>query len=139
MQSHEFSFALAPETLLQGGAFVLREVVGRGGTSFTYRAFDVRLAREVAIKEFFPWGSVREERQVIASSEIEYSTARAAFIEEARALARFDHPHIVRVFSVFEENNTAYIVEEFLHGHTLQHELDEEGALPPDKALETLR
>jgi serine/threonine-protein kinase len=97
------------------------------------------LAREVAIKEFFPWGSVRDERRVIASSEIEYSTSRAAFTEEARALARFDHPHIVRVYSVFEENNSAYIVEEFLHGHTLQHELNEDGALPFDEAIETLR
>lgn len=136
---HENLFTLAPETVLQNGAFVLREVVGRGGTSFTYRAFDVRLAREVAIKEFFPPGSIRHEREVFANNAIEYSTSCAAFIEEARALARFDHPHIVRVFAVFEENNSAYIVEEFLHGHTLQHALDSDGALALDDALETLR
>ena len=45
----------------------------------------------------------------------------------------------MRVFAVFEENNSAYIVEEFLHGHTLQHELDQNGALSMDAAMETLR
>ena len=132
--SHDFQHSLPPETALQNGAFVLREAVGRGGTSFTYRALDVRLNREVAIKEWFPIGASRDGLKVRAS-EIEYSL-RAAFVEEARALARFDQPNIVRVFAVFEENDAAYIVEEFLDGHTLQHILDASGAFEIDSALQ---
>ena len=132
--SHDYFHALPPATALQNGAFVLREAVGRGGTSFTYRALDVRLGREVAIKEWFPHGSSRDGLNVRAS-EIEYSM-RAAFVEEARALARFDHPNIVRVFAVLEENAAAYIVEEFLDGHTLQHILDASGAFEIDDALQ---
>ena len=132
--SHDYQHALLPKTTLQNGAFVLREAVGRGGTSFTYRALDVRLNREVAVKEWFPLGASRESLDVRVS-EIEYSL-RAAFVAEPRALARFDHPNIVRVFAVFEENSSAYIVEEFLHGHTLQHILDENGAFEIDSALQ---
>lgn len=129
--------ALPPETSLQNGAFILREEIGRGGSGFTYRAFDVALQRTVAIKEFFPFGATRDGVRV-HSSDIEYSKSRTAFVEEARNLARFAHPNIVHVFGVWEENGTAYLVTEFLRGRTLCELVEGRGALPQDEALRLL-
>lgn len=129
--------ALSPGTSLQNGAFVLAEQIGRGGSGFTYRARDVALQRDVAIKEFFPPGSARDGVRV-RSSDIEYSKSRADFLEEARNLARFAHPNIVHVFGVWEENGTAYLVMELLRGTSLRELVETRGALPQDEALNLL-
>jgi serine/threonine-protein kinase len=130
--SHDF---LPAATTLQNGHFVLREVIGRGGSGITYAARDTRLQRDVAVKEFFPPGCTRQNREVNALDQNEYSRAKAGFVEEARSLARFDHPHILRAYMVFEENNSAYLVTELLRGKSLQELVEEDGALSEAEAL----
>ncbi|MBV9469524.1 MAG: serine/threonine protein kinase, partial [Abitibacteriaceae bacterium] len=132
MTTTNIANALAPATPLQDGAFILDEVLGEGGFGITYRAHEIRLNRLVAIKEFFPTGCARAENQVQFPgdmSEREQHEARHNFLNEARILARLRHPHIVGVYTTFEENNTAYMVMEYLEGQTLQ-EMVQESADP---------
>jgi serine/threonine protein kinase len=133
--------ALRPGTKLQAGAFTVGPVLGQGGFGITYKGADMQLRRYVAIKEFFPPGSERSGQTVQpagGTTPDDYQSVKAKFIEEARALARFNHPGIVRVFSTFEENNTAYMVMEFLEGQTLEQILQERGSLPESEAVEII-
>ncbi|MBV9469727.1 MAG: protein kinase, partial [Abitibacteriaceae bacterium] len=120
--------SLAAGTGLQGGAYLIQHVLGQGGFGITYLGHDVRLRRPVAIKEFFPTGCLRQNERVQPSRTIaptQYETIKHRFLEEARTLAQFHHPGIVDVYTCFEENDTAYMVMEFLHGKTLLHLLEE--------------
>jgi len=127
--------ALPPGTPLQNGDFCITGVLGQGGSGITYSGHDARLDRVVAIKEFFPTDSARDGRSVRSGIEAEYSEAKQAFLEEARTLARFQTPNIVDVYAVFEENNTAYMVMEHLHGRSLMQLLQERGPLAESEAL----
>jgi len=139
-----FAIELPRKTRLQEGAFVLGPVIGQGGFGITYQGGDSALRRFVAIKELFPRGCVRTPgtRSVAFTggmSQTAFATVKAKFIEEARTIARFNHPSIVRVYAVFEENNTAYMVMEFLEGKTLQRLLEEKGSLNEREAVEYIR
>lgn len=129
---------LASQSGLQNGALLIECVLGRGGFGITYRARDARRGRAVAIKEFFPTGCVRRENQVQpppATTPEAFAAARANFLEEARVLSGLRHPNIVRVQSCFEENGTAYMVMEHLHGETLLQRIERDGPLPADEAI----
>src|SRR5215813_6634577 len=111
--------ALPPGTML--GDYRLDAVIGHGGFGITYRAFDTQLAKIVAIKEYLPVEfAVRHgEREVVARGARfaeDFAWGRDRFLDEARALARFRHPHIVPVLRYFEANGTAYMVMEFEDG-----------------------
>jgi eukaryotic-like serine/threonine-protein kinase len=115
---------LSSGTLLQGGHYRVDYALGQGGFGITYRAFDVNLERPVAIKEFYPQGYVQRdsttEDLIIPSSTAEsYHRWLGRFEREGRILARLTHPGIVKVFSLFKERNTAYLVMELLQGGTL--------------------
>lgn len=112
---------LAPGVELSDGRFAVRRVLGRGGFGITYEVDDRRLQRRVAIKELFPDSAVRHGSMVLTPphARTSFAQARERFLGEARVLARFSHPGIVRVFEVFEEHNTAYLVMELLEGRTL--------------------
>ena len=112
---------LAPRAELSAGRFSVRRVLGRGGFGITYEVDDRRLQRRVAIKELFPDSAVRHGSMVLTPphARTSFAQARERFLGEARVLARFSHPGIVRVFEVFEEHNTAYLVMELLEGRTL--------------------
>ena len=102
----------------------IQAVLGQGGFGITYRAFDTNLERIVAIKEYLPTGvAVRERNQklhpISDEAEEHYRWGFERFVAEARVLARFNHPNIVRVLNVFEANNTAYIVMEYEAGRSL--------------------
>lgn len=116
---------------LYGGAYTVGKVLGQGGFGITYMGSDVRLRRPVAIKEFFPSGCVRHGIQVsLASPHLtpaDFSGLRQRFVQEARVVARFNHPSIVKVYDVFEENNTAYMVMEYLRGESLQKIVQKRG------------
>ena len=121
-------------TVLQGGAYVVEGVLGQGGFGITYKSRDARLNRTVALKEFFPQaqGCLRRGTTVHPSGGItlsEFHEERNKFLEEGQRLAQFQHPSIVKVFSLFEENNTAYMVMEFLKGKTLLKMVEERGPL----------
>jgi len=133
--------ALAAGTKLARGAFVLDAVLGEGGFGITYRASETALARQVAVKEFFPFGSTRDGGKVRAPSGVgdeEWKTSLEAFRQEALSLARFNHPAIVRAYAVWAENGTAYFAMEFLRGQSLQKRLDGGQPLPLDEALEVV-
>jgi serine/threonine-protein kinase len=114
--------AIAPElpvgTTLADGRYQILSVIGRGGFGITYEAGDVRLRRRVAIKELFPDTAVRHGSQVLTPPEARaaFRGARDRFLREARVLARFTHSGIVRVYEVFEDHGTAYLVMELLGG-----------------------
>ncbi len=115
---------------LNDGRFVVRSVLGRGGFGITYAVSDERLQRQVAIKELFPDSAIRHGSLVLTppQARLAFRDARNRFLGEARVLARFSHPAIVRVFEVFEEHGTAYLVMELLEGRTLSALLRGRGA-----------
>ena len=123
---------------LNNGGYAVGEVLGQGGFGITYKGGDLSLRRYVAIKEFFPQGCARQDATVQPAgtlSAADYAGVKAKFIEEARTLARFSDPGIVRVFGVFEENNTAYMVMEFLEGSTLSKRMIEQTVLDESEAV----
>ncbi len=102
----------------------LEGVLGAGGFGITYLARDVHLDKHVAIKEYLPTdlamraldGSVVP---VATEHEHDYQWGLERFIQEARTLARFSHPHIVRVNRYFEANGTGYMVMDYESGESL--------------------
>jgi len=125
-------------TKLQGGTYTVGKVLGQGGFGVIYVGSDTNLRRMVAIKEFFPEGCIRQGNVIQPSGAMpvaNYQRAKEKFREEAEALARFHHPNIVAVHSVFEESNTAYMVMQYLEGKTLQELVEERGALPEREAV----
>jgi F-box protein 11 len=132
--------ALPVGTRLQGAQYSVGKVLGQGGFGITYLGSDVGLKRAVAIKEFFPQlqGCSRTGTTVQPggmTTQAEYRDEKNKFLVEGQRLAQFQHPHIVKVFSLFEENNTAYMVMELLKGKTLLRIIEERGALEETEAL----
>jgi serine/threonine protein kinase len=109
--------------------YEVRRVLGRpGGFGVTYLAVDTKLLHEVAIKEYLPVEfAVRNPDGRIAVRSAEDATAfewgMRSFLNEARVLARCRHPGVVQAFRFFELNDTAYMVLEYVQGHTLADEL----------------
>ena len=139
---------LLPGTRLStNGRYVVGASIGNGGFAITYVAKDLLLGIKVAIKEFFPSSFVTRshlsgEKTVTAitnrSNFFEYGKRR--MLDEARTLARFaDEPCIVGVRDCFEENNTAYIVMEFIDGQTLESRLKQTGRMSVNDTIKLLR
>ena len=102
----------------------IEHILGRGSFGVTYLATDTNLDRQVAVKEYFPLDlSVRIENQFVqaisAESQEMYGACLQRFQTEARTLAKFNHPNIVRVHNVFESNQTAYMAMAYEHGESL--------------------
>jgi serine/threonine protein kinase/TPR repeat protein len=120
--------------------YVLERVLGQGGFGITYLARDANLDQQVAIKEYLPVevATRRPDASVRSRTEDQgerYRWGLDRFIREARTLARFDHPNIVRVLSVFEHNNTAYMVMRFEEGENLAALLERRRTLPEDELV----
>ena len=133
---------LPEETFLDGSYRILR-VIGAGGFGITYEAVDIKLATRVAIKEYFPleFGD-RDSSQTVrprsqATSQL-FEWGRDNFLAEARTLASFDHPSIVRVLRVFEANATAYMVMRFEKGLSFEEWLKSLGRLPTQSELDAI-
>jgi serine/threonine-protein kinase len=126
----EVTGVLSPGTELLGGVYQVNKVLGQGGFGITYQGVDLRLNRSVALKEFFPEGCWRQGTTVVSAGKwtsATYSDAKQKFLQEGQTLGQFNHSGIVRVFYYFEENNTAYMVMEYLHGRTLADLLTQRG------------
>lgn len=111
--------------------FELLEVIGEGGFGIVYRAYDHSLQREVAIKEYMPSMLARRvgDDSVHVRSDRLTATFQAglrSFINEARTLAQFSHPALVRVHRFWEENSTAYMAIQLYRGRTLRRLAEEE-------------
>lgn len=130
---------LSPGACLANGEYRIQRILGQGGFGITYQGVDTRLNRPVAVKEFFPEGCWREGTTVVSAGRWNsdtYSNAKQKFLLEGQTLGQFNHPGIVRVFYYFEENNTAYMVMEYLEGKTLWQILQQrQGKLPEAEAL----
>jgi len=116
--------ALACGTRL--GEFEIRGLIGVGGFGMVYRAYDHSLQRDVAIKEYMPTalaGRCEDQLNVAvrsSSDQESFQTGLQSFIGEARMLAMFEHPSLVRVFRFWEANGTAYMVMPLYRGMTLK-------------------
>lgn len=138
-------YHLAPGTALND-RYTVGNVLGFGGFGITYKAWDKKLDSVVAIKEYYPSGIVNRppgtNKLLLFSGrkkkEFEYGLVR--FIDEARNMTKFNaHKNIVNVYEYFEENNTAYIVMEFLDGCALDEYMkDNGGKLSVDRSLEII-
>ena len=123
--------------------YVIGTVIGFGGFGTIYKSWDSQLGTVVAVKEFYPSGLVNRvpgEKQVLVFSgekRKSFDIQLARFLDEAQNIAKFNkHPNIVNVYSFFEENNTAYIVMEYMEGMSLSEYLKKsEGKLPPEEAV----
>lgn len=137
---NEGADALRPGTTLQG-RYRLDTVLGQGGFGITYAATQQPLDVRVAVKELFPSGSTRLSgvRPPTTAQGVSWAQARQDFLAEARTLAQFNHPDIVRVVDFFEANDTAYLVMEHLEGETLAQRISRTGALPVQEVLTLAR
>ena len=125
---------LPHRTVLNNDQYLIGRVLGKpGGFGITYLARDIHLQTQVAIKEFLPRDCVgRESGQttVVPHSEEDgesFRTGLDRFLQEARTLARMDHPNIVRVRTFFETNGTAYLVMDYYDGVNLEEHLQRQG------------
>lgn len=137
---------LPPGTIL-AGKYLLGKKIGEGGFGITYIGYDLNLEIKVAIKEYFPSGSVTRiasSSNTVTVYDGEYFQmfmhGRDKFIEEARTLAKFDNfDGIVSVKDFFTENGTAYIVMEYLQGQSLGDFLKSNGVINYKVALDMIK
>ncbi|MGL4396562.1 MAG: protein kinase domain-containing protein [Hyphomicrobium sp.] len=132
-----------PEGTELADDFRVVRVLGAGGFGVTYLADEAGLSRQVTIKEYFPSDFASRGHDLAASPRSEnsgsdYKWGLERFIEEAQTLARFNHPHIVKVYRIFRANNTAYMVLHFEQGQSLKSWLKTLGRAPRQKELDRI-
>lgn len=129
---------------LQNGKYRIIRVLGQGGFGITYLAENTLLDRKVAIKEFFPKDFCGRDN----TSHLTLGTQNNAetveklkgrFLKEAKNIAKLDHPGIIKIHDIFEENNTAYYVMDYVEGENLNEMVKRTGSLSEDKAVEYIR
>lgn len=104
------------------GAFRLERLLGQGGMGAVWLATDTQLERSVALKLMRPELMENEE-------------ARKRFHREARAIAKLNHPNIVQLHSIGQQDASAYMVMEFVDGETISQVLSRSGKIPFDTAV----
>jgi serine/threonine protein kinase/6-phosphogluconolactonase (cycloisomerase 2 family) len=109
----------------QIAGYRLEEQIGSGGMAVVFRAYDARLDRHVALKILAP-GLARDD------------AFRQRFIRESRAAAAVDDPHIIPVFEAGEASGVLFIAMRFVRGGDVRTLLDQEGPLPPARAVEII-
>ena len=128
-------------TLLQGGKYRIVRTLGQGGFGITYLAEHTTLGANVCIKEFFLKEHCNREADgsvtsvISNNSDVDIKRYKQKFLEEARKVSQIKHPHIVSVSDLFEENNTAYYVMEYIDGVTLGEIVKRRGALSEAEAV----
>lgn len=133
--------ALPVGTML--GEFELQGLLGVGGFGMVYRGYDHSLHRPVAIKEYMPSSLVGRaaDLQVSVKSTSDdqpFQAGLTSFIAEARLLARFDHPCLVKVYRFWEANKTAYMAMPLYQGITLKQARRQMSGPPPEAWLRTM-
>lgn len=138
--------ALKPGHILNG-KYLVGAVLGQGGFGITYIGLDLILEKKVAIKECFPVSTGMVSRHnsaaVTWNSEINPQSGLQlsieSFLKEARKMAKVDSiPCVVKVRDFFSQNNTAYIVMDYIEGETLAQKLQREGPMPLNQCLSML-
>ncbi|MDM0033585.1 protein kinase [Variovorax sp. J22P271] len=129
-----------PEGTEIEGFRILRQI-GEGGFGIVYLAWDPALERHVAIKEYMPSslavrGAVSLEVSMRSEQHREtFDAGLKSFVNEARLLARFDHPALVKVFRYWTANGTAYMAMPYYEGPTLKTALAQLGTQAPESLL----
>ena len=115
-----------PHGIVIGGQYRVGKVLGRpGGFGITYLGWDVNLQQRVAIKEFLPrdiCARSMDSLDVTVHTDHDrtgFDFGKEQFLREARIVAKFDHPNVVRVRSFFNANGTAYLVMDYYEGMSL--------------------
>lgn len=135
---------LRNNSALQNGKYRIIRVLGQGGFGITYLVENVLLDKKVAIKEFFP----KEYCDRDSTSRLTLGTQNNAetvsklkdrFLKEARNIAKLDHPGIIKIHDIFEENNTAYYVMDYIEGESLNEIVRREGPMTEERALNYIR
>lgn len=136
---------LSQNTYLQNGKYRILRVLGQGGFGITYLAEHTFLDRLVAIKEFFPKEYCERDESTSHvtigmknSSEL-VETLKTKFLKEAKNISKLDHPGIVKIFDIFQENGTAYYIMEYVEGESLSSKIKSEGAMSEANAINLLR
>ena len=136
---------LANNILLQGGKYKIVGHISSGGFGNTYEGVHTMMDTRVAIKEFFPKMFCNRDEN---TSHITVATQsnkelvdklRKKFIEEAKAIFKMNHPNIVKVHDIFEENGTAYYVMDYIDGKSLGDIVKQRGPLPEAEAVGYIR
>lgn len=141
--------------ILQRGKYKIAQVIGQGGFGITYKGFwttevkgslgAMRTEIPVCIKEyFFKDYCSRDPQSLIVrvhsdTGKLLFNKFKEKLIKEAKILSEVHHPYIVNVLEVFEENNTAYIVMEYIAGSSLKDRLSKEGVLPEALVLRYIK
>lgn len=125
--------------------YIIGKVLGYGGFGVTYIAWDSRLDTKVAIKEYLPSEfSTRMPGQTSVTifngdKKEQFQDGLVKFVDEAKRLAKFQNePGIVKIFDSFVENETAYIIMEYLEGETLATRLKRKKQIPEKEALQLI-
>ncbi|MES2714992.1 MAG: serine/threonine-protein kinase [Pseudomonadota bacterium] len=123
--------------------FELLRVLGEGGFGIVYLAHDHSLQRRVAIKEYMPASLAMRSgaQEVVVTAEKHravFSAGLDSFINEARLLAQFDHPSLLKVYRFWRANGTAYMVMPYYEGSTLKQKLRQAGTAPDERWLMAL-
>lgn len=126
---------------LQSGKYRILSVLGQGGFGITYLAENIMLDGKVAIKEFFFKEYCNRDEE---TSHVTIPTDgnrkiverfMVKFIKEARTIFMLNHPNIVRILDIFEENGTAYYVMDYIEGESLGDMVKRRGAIPEAEAI----
>ena len=126
---------------LQSGKYRILSVLGQGGFGITYLAENIMLDGKVAIKEFFFKEYCNRDEE---TSHVTIPTDgnrkiverfKMKFIKEARTIFKLNHPNIVRILDIFEENGTAYYVMDYIEGESLGDMVKRRGAIPEAEAI----
>ena len=136
------AYHIVPGTILQG-KYIVGRSIGYGGFGITYIGYDYALARKIAIKEYMPGEfctrCAGDTKVTVFEGEQEeqFKGGIEKYIDEARRLAKFKGlDGVVTIYDSFKENDTAYIIMEYLEGRTLKEVLQEEGKMDFEKAME---
>ena len=136
---------LTSGTLLERGKYLIISTLGRGGFGITYLAEQTMAKRRVCVKEFFPKDFFKRDEGADTISLLSQSHAgtmsrfKEKFIKEAQTIAALDHPNIIHILDIFEENNTAYYVMEYVEGGSLSDVVKRCGALDEAIAVTYIR
>lgn len=124
--------------------FEIISTIGEGGFGIVYLAYDHSLQRRIALKEYMPSSLAVRTRgastvEVKSEDQLEtFQVGLRSFVNEARLLAQFDHPALVKVHRFWEANGTAYMVMPFYEGPTLRAALAKLGHPPDERWLRRL-